>query len=201
MGSYRKSERQRHEKKFRSWTRRRAGLSFTLSNDHGVEVSIINYGGAVTSILAPDRNGVFGDVVLGYETLDEYMKNPRYLGALIECGACEPHRARKVFAQRSEYQLAQNNGANHLHGGVRGFDKRVWTASETADGLHLELISKDGEENYPGNLNVAVDYSLNDQNELGIDYHATTDKDTIVISPTIRISISRVTESSWTTNC
>lgn len=152
---------------------------FTLSNDHGVVVSITNYGGAVTSILAPDRNGVFGDVVLGYETLDEYRKNPRYLGALI--GRHANRIARGKFSLNGvEYQLAQNNGPNHLHGGVRGFDKRVWTASETADGLHLELFSKDGEENYPGNLKVGVDYSLNDQNELGIDYHATTDKDTIV---------------------
>lgn len=152
---------------------------YTLKNQSGVEVSITNYGGTVTSIKAPDRNGVFGDVVLGYETLDEYVKNPRYLGALI--GRHANRIARGKFSLNGvEYQLAQNNGANHLHGGVRGFDKRVWTTSETTDGLHLELFSKDGEENYPGNLNVAVEYSWNDQNELRIDYHATTDKDTIV---------------------
>jgi aldose 1-epimerase len=152
---------------------------YTLKNPNGVEVSITNYGGTITSIMAPDRNGVFGDVVLGYETLDEYMKNPRYLGALIGRHA-NRIAAGKFSLNGVEYQLAQNNGKNHLHGGVKGFDKRVWKSSQTADGLHLEHFSKDGEENYPGNLNVAVDYSLNDENELRIDYHATTDKDTIV---------------------
>jgi aldose 1-epimerase len=152
---------------------------FTLRNSNGVEVSITNFGGAITSILAPDRNGDFADVVLGYDTLDEYVKNPRYFGALI--GRYANRIAGGKFSLNGvEYQLAQNNGANHLHGGTKGFDKRVWAATETVDGLHLEYFSKDGEENYPGNLSVAVDYSLNDENELGIDYHATTDKDTIV---------------------
>ncbi len=152
---------------------------FTLKNRNGVEVSITNFGGAITSIMAPDRNGDFADVVLGYDTLDEYVKNPRYLGALI--GRYANRIAGGKFSLNGvEYQLAQNNGVNHLHGGTKGFDKRVWTATETADGVHLEYFSKDGEENYPGNLSVAVDYSLNDENELGIDYRATTDKDTIV---------------------
>ena len=152
---------------------------YTLTNNAGVEVSITNYGGAITSIKFPDRNGVFDDVVLGYDTLEEYMRNPRYFGALI--GRFANRIARGKFSLNGvEYQLAQNNGANHLHGGVKGFDKRVWKASKTTDGLHLEYFSKDGDENYPGNLTVAVDYSLNDQNELRIEYHATTDKDTIV---------------------
>ena len=152
---------------------------YTIKNENGVEVSITNFGGAITSIKVPDRDGVFGDVVLGYETLDEYVKNPRYLGALIGRHANRIDRG-KFSLNGVEYQLAQNNGKNHLHGGTKGFDKRVWNATETADGLHLEYFSKDGEENYPGNLNVSVDYSLNDENELRIDYHATTDKDTIV---------------------
>ena len=152
---------------------------YTLRNSRGVEVSITNYGGAITSIMAPDRNGVFGDVVLGYDTLEDYMKNPRYLGALI--GRYANRIARGNFSLNGvEYQLAQNNNENHLHGGPKGFDKRVWNATETSSGLHLEYFSKDGEENYPGNLKVAVDYSLNDENELRIEYHATTDKDTIV---------------------
>lgn len=152
---------------------------FTLKNSNGVEVSITNFGGAITSIMAPDRNGEFADVALGYDTLEEYVKNPRYLGALI--GRYANRIAGGKFSlNRVEYQLAQNNGANHLHGGTKGFDKRVWTATQTPDGLHLEYFSKDGEENYPGNLSVAVDYSLNDENDLGIDYSATTDKDTIV---------------------
>jgi len=152
---------------------------YTLANKNGVAVSITNFGGAVTSIMAPDRNGVFADVVLGYDTLDEYVKNPRYLGALI--GRYANRIARGKFSLNGvEYQLAQNNGANHLHGGNQGFDKRVWKAAETESGLRLEYFSKDGEENYPGNLDVHVTYSLNDQNELRIEYHATTDHDTIV---------------------
>lgn len=154
---------------------------YTLKNRNGVEVSITNYGGTITSIMAPDRNGVFGDVALGYETLDEYVKNPRYFGALI--GRFANRIAGGKFSLDGvEYQLAQNNGQNHLHGGVKGFDKRVWKSSETAatNGLHLEYFSKDGEENYPGNLSIAVDYSLSDENELRIEYHANTDKDTIV---------------------
>lgn len=152
---------------------------YTLANKNGVEVSITNYGGTITSIMAPDRNGVFGDVVLGYETLDDYIKNPRYFGALI--GRHANRIARGRFSLNGvEYQLAQNNGENHLHGGNKGFDKRVWNPSETDAGLRLEYLSKDGEENYPGNLNVDVTYSLNDQNELKIEYHATTDKDTII---------------------
>ena len=152
---------------------------YTLGNKNGVEVSITNFGGAITSIKAPDRNGVFADVALGYDTLDEYVRNPRYLGALI--GRHANRIARGKFSLNGvEYQLAQNNGANHLHGGNKGFDKRVWNAAESESGLRLEYFSKDGEENYPGNLNVNVTYSLNDQNELRIEYHATTDKDTIV---------------------
>ena len=152
---------------------------FTLRNNRGVEVSITNYGGAITSIMAPDRNGVFGDVVLGYDTLDEYVKNPRYFGALIGRYA-NRIAGGKFWLYRVEYQLAQNNGENHLHGGTRGFDKRVWSATPTSSSLRLEYFSKDGEENYPGNLGVAVDYSLNDENELRIDYRAVTDKDTII---------------------
>src|SRR5690349_19545333 len=152
---------------------------YTLTNNNGVEVSVTNYGGTVTSIRVPDRNGIFGDVVLGYDTVDEYMRNPRYLGALIGRYANRIGHGR-FSLNGVEYQLAQNNGANHLHGGVKGFDKRIWKLSETPAGLHLEYFSPDGEENYPGNLTVAVDYSLSDENELRIDYHATTDKDTIV---------------------
>ncbi len=152
---------------------------FTLANKNGVEVSITNYGGAITSIKAPDRNGVFADVVLGYDTLDDYVRNPRYFGALI--GRYANRIARGKFPLNGvEYQLPQNNGVNHLHGGDKGFHTRVWNAAETDSGLRLEYFSEDGEENYPGNLNVDVTYSLNDQNELRLEYHATTDRDTIV---------------------
>lgn len=152
---------------------------FTLANKNGVEVSITNFGGAVTSIKSPDRNGVFADVVLGYDTLDAYVNNPRYLGALIGRYA-NRIAGGKFHLNGVEYQLAQNNGVNHLHGGNKGFDKCVWNAAETEPGLRLEYLSKDGEENYPGDLQVDVTYSLNDQNELRIEYHATTDKDTII---------------------
>ena len=152
---------------------------YTLTNKNDVQVSITNYGGAVTSIKVPDRSGDFGDVVLGYDTLEEYMRNPRYLGALI--GRYANRIARGQFSLNGvEYQLAQNNGENHLHGGVKGFDKRIWKVRETPSDLHLEYFSADGEENYPGNLSVSVDYSLNGENEIRIDYRATTDKDTII---------------------
>ena len=151
---------------------------YTLSNRQGVEVSITNYGGAVTSIKVPDRDGVFGDVVLGYDTIDEYLRNPRYLGALIGRHANRIARGRFTL-NGVEYQLAQNNGENHLHGGNRGFDKRVWEASQTEAGLSLEYFSEDGEENYPGNLTVSVQYSLSDENELRIEYRAVCDRDTI----------------------
>ena len=151
---------------------------YTLTNDRGLEVAITTYGGAITALKVPDRNGALGDIVLGFETLDEYVNNPRYFGALI--GRHANRIALGKFSLNGvEYQVAQNNGANHLHGGVKGFDKRVWNATEGGDVLHLSYLSEDGEENYPGNLSASVDYSLF-ENELRIEYRATTDKDTIV---------------------
>src|SRR5688572_22385552 len=112
---------------------------YTLTNRHGVEVSITNYGGTVTSIKVPDRNGVFGDVVLGYDTIEEYMQNPRYLGALI--GRHANRIAHGKFSLNGvEYQLAQNNGPNHLHGGNKGFDKKVWRAAQNECALSLEYF-------------------------------------------------------------
>lgn len=159
-----------------------AASLYTFSNDRGMEIAITNYGGAITSIKVPDRNGNVGDVVLGYDTLAEYVKHPRFLGALI--GRHANRIALGKFSLNGvDYQLAQNNGVNHLHGG-KGFHKVVWDASaETKDDemvLHLSHLSVDGEDNYPGNLTVNVDYRVNNQNELRIDYRATTDKDTIV---------------------
>jgi aldose 1-epimerase len=156
---------------------------YTLSNDRDLEVSITNYGGAITSIKVPDRDGQIGDVVLGYETLGEYVKHPRFLGALI--GRHANRIALGKFSLNGvDYQLAQNNAENHLHGGLKGFHKVVWDASaESRDDelvLHLTYLSVDGEDNYPGNLTVKVDYIVNNGNELRIDYRATTDKDTIV---------------------
>lgn len=156
---------------------------YTLTNDGGFELSITNYGGAVVSIKAPDRRGEFADVALGFETLEEYVRNPRYFGGLIG-----RHANRIGFGKFSldgtQYQLTQNNGGNHLHGGARGFDKRVWKAreesSEQTVALHLEYLSVDGEEGYPGNVTANVTYTLLPDNEVEINYEATTDRDTIV---------------------
>jgi aldose 1-epimerase len=153
---------------------------FQLTNDGGMEVSITNYGGAITSIKVPDKNGVYGDVVLGYDSLDDYVKNPRYLGCLVGRHANRIGLG-KFSLNGVDYQLAQNNGANHLHGGPKGFDKKLWQAhASNSSTLSLEYFSADGEENYPGNLKVNVDYVLSPNNELRIEYRATTDQDTIV---------------------
>ena len=155
---------------------------YTLTNERGFEVSVMTYGGALVSLKVPDRHGVFGDIVLGFETLEEYLNNPRYFGALI--GRYANRIARGRFSLNGVgYQLGQNDDENHLHGGLRGFDKRVWNASDEVKTdsavLHLSYFSRDGEENYPGNLEAQVDYSLR-SNALSIEYRATTDRDTIV---------------------
>lgn len=156
---------------------------YTLTNARGAEAKIMTYGGIVVSLRVPDRNGKLDDVVLGYDTLDGYVKNNPYFGALI--GRYGNRIARGKFTlDGRQYTLAQNNGENHLHGGVKGFDKVVWNASEIRDkhgvGLKLTYLSKDGEEGYPGNLSVTVIYTLTNNNELRIDYAATTDKKTVV---------------------
>lgn len=156
---------------------------YTLTNPSGMEVCITNYGGAITSLKVPDRKGNLGDVVLGYETLDEYVRHPRFLGALI--GRFANRIALGKFTLNgTTYQLVQNNGPNHLHGGIKGFHRVVWDAAEEGGvyetALRLSYLSVDGEEAYPGNLQVNVNYILFQNNELRIEYHATTDKDTII---------------------
>ena len=151
---------------------------YTLTNRRGLEVKIATYGGAITSLKVPDRNGTLGDIVLGFETLDNYVKNPQYFGALI--GRHANRIADGRFSLNGvDYQLGRNNGVNHLHGGFDGFDRRVWNATEDGDVLRLSYLSKDGEESYPGNLEVSVDYGLSG-NELSLEYRASTDRDTIV---------------------
>ena len=156
---------------------------YTLRNRHGMETKITNYGGIVVTLTAPDRNHKFADVVLGYDDLDSYMNPPfPYFGAII--GRYGNRIAKGRFTLNGhEYKLAVNNGENHLHGGLIGFDKVVWTAQQktTSAGpaLVLSYLSKDGEEGYPGNLRVTVTYTLTNNNELKIDYAATTDKDTV----------------------
>ena len=145
---------------------------FSIRNDLGFEVSVRSYGGTITSWKTP------ADIVLGFETVDEYIRNPLYFGALI--GRHANRIAHGRFSLNGVgYQLPCNDGANHLHGGFRGFDKRDWTVSEDDTTLHLTYYSKAGEEGYPGNLTAFVDYTLRDD-ELHIDYRATTDRDTIV---------------------
>src|SRR5436189_528269 len=137
---------------------------YTLTNSHGVEARIINYGGIVTSLKVPDRNGKLDDVVLGFDNLDDYLKGRTYLGAII--GRYGNRIAKGRFTLNGvEYKLAVNNPPNHLHGGVKGFDKVVWTArpmktKSGAAALSLTYLSKDGEEGYPGNLTVKVVYTL-----------------------------------------
>lgn len=156
---------------------------YTLTNDRGMQAQITNYGGIVVSLRTPDRQGKFGDVVLGYDNLDGYVKQNPFFGALV--GRYANRIAKGKFTlDGKQYTLAVNNGENHLHGGLKGFDKRVWAAREVRGkdgvGLMLTLVSKDGEEGYPGNLSVTVTYTLTNNNELKIDYAATTDKNTIL---------------------
>ena len=157
---------------------------YTLKNTRGMEARITNYGGIVVSLTAPDRNGKFADVVLGYNDLDTYMLPPfPYFGAIV--GRYGNRIAKGRFTLDGvEYKLAINNGENSLHGGIKGFDKVVWTAREQKTGagpaLVLNYLSKDGEEGYPGNLRTTVVYTLTNNNELKIDYTATTDKDTVI---------------------
>jgi aldose 1-epimerase len=131
------------------------------------------------SLLVPDRGGRLANVVLGFETLEEYFPNPRYLGAIVGRYANRIANARFSIDGRT-YQLAANIGSNHLHGGITGFDKRVWRAACGAETLELRYLSPDGEEGYPGNLDVLVTYTLTAANELIVEYYATTDKPTPV---------------------
>ena len=156
---------------------------FTLTNANGVQIRITNYGAIIVSIRVPDRTGKLDDVVLGYDTLEGYTAsgNPRFFGAVV--GRYGNRIANGRFTlDGKNYQLATNNGPNHLHGGVKGFDKVVWRAEpfkkDDSIGVVLEHTSPDGDEGYPGTLKARVTYTLNDRNELIVDYYATTDKPT-----------------------
>jgi len=156
---------------------------YTLKNAHGMEVRVIDYGGIILSLKVPDRNGHFADVVLGYDALADYERSSPYFGALI--GRYGNRIARGRFTLDGQtYTLATNNGPNHLHGGVKGFDKVIWDAApfQRGDsvGLLLRYTSRDGEEGYPGTLQATVTYTLTNRNELIFDYQATTDRATPV---------------------
>jgi aldose 1-epimerase len=157
----------------------------TLKNKNGIELTAISYGGIITSLKVPDRSGKVADVVLGFDKLENYWADPPppFFGAII--GRYGNRIAKGKFALGGKtYTLATNNGPNHLHGGNKGFDKQLWTIAtkDSSDGSSaiFTRTSPDGEEGYPGTLQVRVTYTLTDRNELILDYHATTDKPTPV---------------------
>lgn len=158
---------------------------YTLKNANGVTIKVTNYGAIVTSILVPDRDGKLGDIALGYNRVEDYINavDKPYFGAIV--GRFGNRIAKGEFSIGGEtYKLAVNNGDNHLHGGVIGFDKVVWDAKPVEGsswtGVELSYLAKDKEEGYPGNLSIKVTYKLADDNSLTVDYHATTDNATPV---------------------
>jgi aldose 1-epimerase len=155
----------------------------TLSNPNGCEASIIAYGATLVTLTMPDQKGRFTDVVLGFKTIEEYLKNPFFIGGTI--GRYGNRIAGGKFVLNGkEVILARNNGENHLHGGIRGFHTVVWETEENpsaeGEGLKLSYLSRDGEEGYPGNLSTEVTYRLTKDNTLRIDYRAVADMDTVV---------------------
>jgi aldose 1-epimerase len=156
---------------------------YVLTNRNGMSASITNFGATLVSLKVPDRNGKPADVVLGYDSLEGYIGDKANFGATI--GRYANRIARGKFQlDHTEYKLATNNGVNHIHGGIKGFNKAVWQAKDVSvkdeSALELTYLSKDGEEGYPGNLSAKVVYTLTDKNELRVEYSATTDKDTVV---------------------
>jgi aldose 1-epimerase len=156
---------------------------YTLTNTNGMQAAIITYGGALVSLMAPDKSGKMGDVVIAMDDLDGMRKQDNFFGALIGRYGNRIGKAQFVLDGQT-YKLPVNNGPNTLHGGPEGFDKKVWTAKQGAmtEGPSLELtyVSKDGEMGFPGTLNAKVVYTLTNSNALRIDYTATTDKATVV---------------------
>lgn len=152
---------------------------YTITNKRGTQARISTYGAALVSLKTVDRKGAFDDVVLGYDDAQGYVNDTFYIGAIVGRYANRIAKGRFTI-DGNTYQLATNNNGNHLHGGVRGFDKRIWQAEAIPNGVRLSYTSKDGEENYPGTLQVSVVYTLTEADEIKIDYTATTDKATVV---------------------
>ena len=157
--------------------------AFTMTNAHGLQLRAMDYGAIVVSLRTPDRAGRMGDIVLGFDTIDGYLKSSPYFGAIAGRYANRIAKARFALDGKT-YHLAANNGPNALHGGVRGFDKVLWRATTGADSDAVHVVfsytSVDGEEGYPGTLRAQVTYTLTERNELVVDYEATTDKATPV---------------------
>ncbi len=156
--------------------------TFTLQNSNGIKMTVTNFGGKIMTLWVPDKNGAMGNIVLGYDSASQYLTGNLYFGAMI--GRYGNRIAKGKFSlDGKEYQLATNNGANALHGGPNGFHNQFWQAAQTKNGafdaLEMHYKSADGEEGYPGTLDVKVVYTLTDQDELVIDYEAITDKPTI----------------------
>jgi aldose 1-epimerase len=155
----------------------------TLKNDNGIEVRVMTYGGIIVSLKTPDKNGQSGDIVLGHDTAEEYFSNPPYLGVLV--GRYANRIANAAFTLDGKtYKLAANNGVNHLHGGLKGWDQAVWKADPFQDGRGVGVVlthtSPNGDEGYPGAVTAKVTYTLTDRNELAVDYEATTDAPTVI---------------------
>ena len=153
--------------------------AYTLSSDSGCSVTVLDYGVTIQSLLVPDLQGTLTDVALGYDTLEEYVANNGSMGAVIGRFANRIGFG-KFSLNGVDYQLCINNRGNHIHGGIRGFDRRVWNCDVLDKGLRFWRISPDGEEGYPGNLTVAVEFRWVDGQTLELQYHAQTDRDTIV---------------------
>ncbi|MDR1783409.1 MAG: galactose mutarotase, partial [Dysgonamonadaceae bacterium] len=155
---------------------------YTLKNKNGITVQITNFGARIVSVITPDKSGKFEDITIGYENIDKYLNNAgeRFIGCVVGRYANRIAKG-KVTIDGKSYQFPVNNNGQSLHGGLKGLDSVVWdvkSASEKA--LHLTYLSPDGEEGYPGNLNIEIFYSLGDDNGLRIDYKAITDKPTVI---------------------
>ncbi|WP_432663569.1 aldose epimerase family protein [Wukongibacter baidiensis] len=156
---------------------------YRLKNDMGLEVNVLNYGGIITEILAPDKTGKFENVVLGFDNIRDYKEKSPYFGSVV--GRIAGRISGASFEiDGEEYNLAKNNGRNNLHGGEKGFDKVIWEVKEIIRedyiGIELSYFSPDGEEGFPGNLDVKMEYLLNNDNEFEIKYSAVSDKKTII---------------------
>lgn len=157
---------------------KKTGL-YLLENANGIKVYFTNYGARVVSLLTPDRNGECADIVLGFDNIESYLKDKMYLGCIVGRYANRIKEG-KFTLDGEEYNLFLNDGPNTLHGGEKGFDKRIWDTKQEGNTLIFSYLSPDGEEGYPGNLEIKKIYTLTDENELKMEYEAETDKATIV---------------------